>query len=347
MSRATRRLAIVGGLVLPGCTDAMPVLPTSFDLVVLDTIYEIGTESGATFETFQGIWDIEADAEGRLAVLDLGGPVVHVFDADGGHIASLAETGLGEGELDRPSGIAWSDPGRLVVWDPGSSWVSSFDVGGEEIEFRERWRAFAFGETGFCASGDRTFISYWLDGRVVHELGPDGPVRSFGDAPTVLGVETLGPELQEIAVEELTPSALLCTEAGVLDVSFVQSLVRLHDLEGSEVWSRAFQDLDPIVVYSDDGIGLGRSFDAVDGSHLLRSVVSWGEGVVLVQHELRTREIPDIGDPEVFESRLIRLQDGAELARTRHLPLVLGAHGNRLYLVSQEPFSKVTVVEAR
>ena len=113
---------------------------------MFDTITEIGAASGAAHETFQGIWDIEADAEGRLAVLDLGGPVVHVYDAAGGHVSSLDQRGLEEGQLDRPSGIAWSRPGSLMVWDPGSSWVSSFEVGSDDIGFRERWRAFAFGK---------------------------------------------------------------------------------------------------------------------------------------------------------------------------------------------------------
>ena len=193
--------------------------------------------------------------------------------------------------------------------------------------------------------GDRTYVSYWLNDEIIHELGPDGPVRSFGEAPRVVGVDALGPELQDIAIEELTPSALLCTGTSVLDVSFVQSLVRLHDADGTEVWSRSFEAFNPIVAYSDDGIGLGRGFDAVEGSHLLRSLVPWGDSMVLVQHEVRTREIPEIGDPEVFESRLIRVSDGVEVARTRDFPLVLGARGTRLYLVTQEPFSKITVVE--
>lgn len=345
--RAWVGLAALGSLSLSACGDAASEFPTSFEGLELDTIVEIGAATGAAFETFQGIWDIEADRDGRLALLDLGGPVIHMYDIGGQHLSSLDDTGLEEGHLDRPSGIAWSEPGELMVWDPGSSWVSSFDVDAATIEFEERWRAFAFGETGFCASGDRTFISYWMNDQIIHELGPEGPVRSFGAAPAVVGAESLGPELKEIATEELTPSALLCTPAGVLDVGFVQSLVRLHDMDGNEVWSRGFDDFNPILVYSDDGIGLGRGFDAEEGSFLLRSLVSWGESMVLVQHEVRTREIPEEGDVEVFESRLLRLYDGVEVARTRDLPLVLGAQGPRLYLVSQDPFSRVTVVEVR
>ena len=162
---------------------------------------------------------------------------------------------------------------------------------------------------------------------------------SSGNRPNLLQ------PLRDIAVEELTPSALLCTDLGVLDVNFVQSGVRLHDFDGNEIWSRELSDFRPIVAYSDDGIGLGRAFDQGEGSHLLRSVVPWGSSHVLVQHELRTREIPEEGDPEVFESRLLELTDGAEVARTRDFPLVFEAQGRRLYLLRQEPFAAVTVVE--
>jgi hypothetical protein len=310
-------------------------------------VFEIGAASGDPWEVFEGVWDIDVDADGRLAVLDLGGPVIHVYDTQGGHIGSIDETGLEAGQLSGPSGIAWSAPGELLVWDPGSSWVSRFSAGGSAVEFVERWRAFAFGETGFCAAGERTYLSYWLGGNVVHEIGAEGIMRSFGQAPSVAGAEVLGPDLREIAVEELTPSALSCTSAGVLDVSFVQSTARLHDYDGTPVWSRELTDLRPIVAYSDDGLGLGRAFDEDAGSHLLRSVVPWGSSMALVQHQVRTRELPQEGDTEVFESRLLSLVDGSEVDRTLAFPLALAARGRILYLVSQSPFPKVSVVEPR
>lgn len=343
--RARAGLAAIGLTVASGC-DRPSELPPGFEGWALDTLFQIGAESGVPPGAFEGIWDIEAAPDGRLAVLDLGGPVVHVFDNDGVYASSLDATGLEEGQLDRPSGIAWSASGSLLVWDPGSSWISRFRVGGS-IDFDIRWRAFAFGETGFCASGDRTFISFWMDGLIIHEWGSEGPVQSFGTAPPVTGADRLGPELQEIAVEELTPSALLCVPGGVLDVSFVQSLVRLHDLDGVEIWSHVFDDFTAIEAYSDDGIGLGRAFDVEGGSHLLRSVVPWGSSMVLVQHEIRRREILSDGEVGVFESRLVRLSDGVEVARTRELPLVLEARGSRLYLLAEEPYPRVTVAELR
>ncbi|MBM4185325.1 MAG: hypothetical protein FJ207_14100 [Gemmatimonadetes bacterium] len=321
--------------------------PATFQDVAFDTLFEVGAAEGEAWQVFGGIWDVEAAPDGHFAVLDLEAPAVHVYDERGAHVGSVEAAGLDEGALDRPNGLAWGGTGNLLVWDPGSSWISRFSVDdrGGSVDFVDRARAFAFGETGFCAAGERIYLSYWQDGSVVHEIGAEGTVRSFGAAPAVAGIETLGPELQEIAIEELTPSGLLCTPSGVLDVSFMQSTIRLHDLDGRELWSHPLADFTPIVVYTPDGMGLGRAFDENDGSHLLRSVVAWGDDMALVQHELRTREVPEEGEVEVFESRLVRLSDGAELDRTRDLPLILAAQGSRFYMVQKAPFPKVVVVE--
>jgi hypothetical protein len=269
-----------------------------------------------------------------------------VYDDTGRHVGSIEETGLDEGQLDTPTGLAWSGPGQLLVWDPGSSWVSRFAVSGSGVRFQDRFLAFAFGETGFCASRDRTYLSYFQGGQVVHEIGPQGLLRSFGPVPAVVGMETLGPELQEIATEELTPSALLCTGHGLLETSLMQSQVRMYDWDGALLWGRELEGFRPIYVYTPDGMGLGRGFDAAQGSHLLRSAVPWGDDMALLQYELRTQEIPEEGEVEVIESRLVRLEDGEEVARTRALPVVLSAQGSRLYLIQTDPFPTVIVAEA-
>jgi hypothetical protein len=344
-------LGVVSASALSACRGGgggAPDLSSLAELLQLDTLFVVGAADGEAWETFGGIWDVEAAPDGRFAVLDLDAPAVHVFDATGGHVGSITETGLEAGALDRPSGIAWSRAGELQVWDPGSSWISTYSVRGSGVEYVSRRRAFAFGETGFCSAAGRTYLSYWQDDQIVHEIGAEGgAVRSFGPAPAVVGAETLGPELQEIAVEELTPSGLLCVPAGVLDVSFVQSLIRFHDLDGGMVWGRELADFEPIVAYSDDGMGLGRRFDPTGGSHLLRSIVQVGAGMAVVQHEVRTQEIPDEGEVQVLESRLVRLADGVEVDRTRALPLFLAGQGDRLYEVRESPFPQVIVLERR
>ena len=332
---------------LQACGGGEPalVLP-NFGELQLDTVLQVGAEEGAPWETFGGIWDVQAAPDGRFAVLDLEVPAVHVFDASGQHVGSITDEGLDGGDLDRPSGLAWSDEGELMIWDPGNSWVHRFRVSDGGVAFADARRAFAFGETGFCSIRGRTYLSFWsLDNLVVHEVGDEGLANSFGAAPDIAGVETLGPELQEIAIEELTPSGLLCQEGGVLDVSFFGPQIRLHDLDGSLLWSRDLEAFNRIEIYTPDGMGLGRRFDQSGGSHLLESVSAWGDGVALVQHTLPKQEFPEPGEVEVLESRLIRLEDGEELDRTRDLPPILAAEGTRLYSVEDTPFPRVIVLE--
>jgi hypothetical protein len=317
-----------------------------FDALQLDTVLEVGAAEGAEWETFGGIWEVQAGPDGRFAVLDLEVPAVRVFSAAGEHIGSVTQEGTEGGTLDGPTGLAWSASGELLVWDPGNSWVHRFRVTDTGVSFVDAWRAFAFGETGFCSTGGRVFLSYWsFDNLVVHEIGDEGLANSFGEIPAIAGVETLGPELQEIAIEELTPSGLLCSGNAVLDVSFFGPQIRRHDLDGTLLWSRELADFNRIEIYTPDGMGLGRSFDQDEGSHLLESVAAWGDGVALVQHTMPRREFPEPGEVEVVESRLLRLEDGEELDRTRDLPPILSVQGRRLYAVEDLPYPHVIVLE--
>lgn len=336
-------------LPLAGCAGdaAPPAPPPSLGAIALDTLYRIGAEQGESWESFGGIWDVKASPSGRLALLDIDTGQAHVYAADGTHIGSITETGAGEGALDQPSGFAWSGPDELLVWDPGASWISRFGVGGEGVQFEDRQRAFAFGETGFCAHGDRVYLSYWQDGLVVHEMGEMGVENSFGEAPEIPGMASLGPELQEIGVEELSPSMLMCTDDGVLDAAYFGSHVRYHDLDGTLRWERDLDDFNALVVFTPDGMGLGRQFDGLEGTHLLQSVTPWGEGYALIQHKLQRDEFPQPGEVEEIESRLIRLDDGQEMDRTRALPLILDSWGRRLYMADPEPYPHVVVAEIR
>jgi len=331
--------------ILAGCGDSPGAPPSTIQGLALDTLFTIGAAEGETWEAFGGIWDVAASPSGFVAILDIEASQVHVYDRNGALVGSITEEGLGEGALSQPAGLSWRSGNELLVWDPGSSWISRFSIRRSSVHFADRWRAFAFGETGFCARRDRTYLSYWNDDLIVHEIGAEGPVRSFGPAPDIPGVETLGPELQEIAIEELTPSGLLCAPGGVLDVSLSGAQVRFHDADGTPAWTRQFADFNSLVVYTPDGMGLGRQFDEEEGTHLLRSVVAWGEDMALVQHELLRQEFPEVGETKVIESRLVRLSDGAEIDRTRELPVVLASWGNRLYAARQEPFPQVIVLE--
>jgi hypothetical protein len=347
---ATLTLASVA--VLSGCSESDPpavttaaALPATLQGLATDTLFEIGASQGESWRSFGGIWDVDVSSSGNTAVLDIESAQVHVYDSTGAHVGSVLTAGLDPGSLEAPSGLTWAGDDDLLVWDPGTSTISQFDVSTTGVQFEERVAAYAFGETGFCADDDHTYLSYWQNGLVVHEIGDAGVDRSFGTAPQIPGMSELGPELQEIGIEELSPSELLCTPAGVLDVAFFGSRIRLHDHAGTLVWEREFEEFNPLSVYSPDGMGLGRQFDATQGTSLLHSIVAWGADHALVQHEIRTREFLEEGEVPVLESRLIRLSDGAEVDRSRELPRILATWGSRFYVVVDDPFPRIVVLE--
>lgn len=349
--RAAAALALLSAAVISGCSDDSPPaeaaggLPSSLQGIAGDTIFEIGAAQGESWQTFGGIWDVDVSPSGFVALLDIETGQVHVYDEAGGHVGSVSQKGVDPGALEAPAALAWGGAGDLLVWDPGTSNISDFNVSSAGVEFEQRWPAFAFGETGFCADGERRYMSYWQDGLVVHQIGNAGVERSFGAVPEIPGMETLGPELQEIAVEELSPSELLCTPSGVLDVAFFGSKMRLHDSAGALVWEKKFEEFNPMSVFTPDSMGLGRQFDEAEGSSLLHSVLEWGDEHAMIQHEIRTAEFVAEGEVPVVESRLVRLADGAEVDRTRELPRVLASWGRRLYIVVDDPFPKVVVLE--
>ena len=315
----------------------------------VDTVATVGAPEGQPWEAFGGIWEVAAAPDGRFAVLDIEAGAVHVYDATGAHLGSVAEAGLEPGQLRRATGLAWNPNGELLVWDPGGSWVSSFTVSPDGVSFSDRQPAYAFGETGFCALDDRIYLSYLLEDQVVHEINAEGVVaRSFSQAPAVAGIETIAEDLRALAREELTPSRLLCLADRILEVSYFQSRIQLHDSEGSLVWSREVDEFSPVVAYSPDDMGVGLRYAEGSGSHLSRSVVPWGVDRALLQYELRTPGPRPAGaDYESLESRLIRLDTGEEVDRTRGLPLFLAGYGDRLYQVRQLPFPQVLVLEGR
>jgi hypothetical protein len=85
MKRASTASSVtsLAGVALAACAEDVPELPTALDALVLDTLFELAAATGESWQTFEGVWDVEVDAEGRVAILDIGGPAVHVYDARG------------------------------------------------------------------------------------------------------------------------------------------------------------------------------------------------------------------------------------------------------------------------
>jgi len=313
--------------------------------VHLQALATIGAPSGLPGERFGGIWDVAMAEDGRVAVLDFSEHAVHLYDRNGALLTSLTARGRGEGELGQPTGLSWGAGDDLYIWDPGNARIAQFNASGASLTPVASRRAAAFGDTGFCTLGGRSFLSTYSEARVLHEVGTDGAiVRSFSPPPEIPGLEGVSGVARELALEELTPARLLCDPSGgqVLEMSFFQGRVQLHSAAGELLWSRALADFHPVELVNPEEMGLAYRFSEGTGSHLARSVIPWGEGRILLQYEIRSGEA---GVLTALESRLLDLSTGEELDRTRDLPLFLAASGNRLVSVGTLPFPQITIYE--
>jgi len=348
--------ALVIGITLAGCGDASTPESAAVDRagpetgieeLTFDTLAVLGSPQGQPWEAFGGVWDVAVTSDGRFAVIDFQAPAVHVYGADAGHLGSVAARGSGPGELLGPSGIGWDAGGHLVVWDPSNGRISRYSVDAGGTRFVDQRRAFAFGETGFCTLGDRVYLSFLQDDHVVHEINPDaGIAHSFSPAPDVIGIEAISGGAREMALEDLTPSRLLCAEGRVIEVGFFQPRVQAFSPDGDLLWSRELDDFTPVLPVSPDDMGVGFEYDEASGSHMARSVVPWGANHALVQYEVRRPGPRPAGaDFHALESRLIRTDSGEEVSRTWDLPLILASGGDRLFAVRQFPVPQVLVLE--
>ncbi|TVP53954.1 MAG: hypothetical protein EA351_14225 [Gemmatimonadales bacterium] len=100
------------------------------------------------------------------------------------------------------------------------------------------------------------------------------------------------------------------------------------------------------MVESVNGGGVGLRRHPETGSHLARSAFLWDADHLLVQYQ--PRAAPGAADePLHLESRLFNLESGAEVDRSRALPLLMAADGPHVFAVENEPWPRVLVLERR
>ena len=97
----------------------------------------LGTVTGEGPEQFSEIAALEADAEGRIYVLDYQSQSIRVFDADGVYSHTIGRQGEGPGEMMQGSGLNWGPEGNLWVWDARGRF-SIFTPEGEFVDSRLR-----------------------------------------------------------------------------------------------------------------------------------------------------------------------------------------------------------------
>lgn len=93
-------------------------------------VLQFGTNSGAGPSQFNGATDIAVDnRNGDIYVVDSGNNRVQRFDRDGRFVSEFGSAGRGDGQFDRPYGIAIDKDGYVFVADSGNKRIQKFAPG--------------------------------------------------------------------------------------------------------------------------------------------------------------------------------------------------------------------------
>ena len=98
-------------------------------------------------------WEIGADREGRIYVLDGAGGRVVVFGRSGSVVGSVGRPGRGPGELSEPTALAVSADGEVAVYDYGAVGIARWGPTGELPQLERLEASFWGPELGLASWG--------------------------------------------------------------------------------------------------------------------------------------------------------------------------------------------------
>jgi hypothetical protein len=101
-----------------------------FDARSSQPVLQFGSNAGAGPGQFRGATDLAVDnRNGDVYVVDSGNNRVQRFDRDGRFVAEFGSAGRGNGQFDRPFGIAIDKEGYIFVADTGNKRIQKFAPG--------------------------------------------------------------------------------------------------------------------------------------------------------------------------------------------------------------------------
>jgi hypothetical protein len=140
---------------------------------------QIGEAEGADALMFASVSGLEADADGRIYVLDRQANELRIFGPDGAHVRSVGRGGGGPGEYVSANGLLWLTEDSLLVVDQQGGRYSVLTRDGEFVRSVPRTISFfGWAFTGRIL-GDRIYE---------HGFAGSGPDRS----PALIGTSLRG-----------------------------------------------------------------------------------------------------------------------------------------------------------
>ncbi len=311
-------------------------------------VLEIGRVDGPVEETLGLISDVEVDPAGRIFVLERFSPSpgVYWFDPSGGYGGSLGRQGQGPGEFSSPTAMAVDSRGQIHIVDNGNLRIMSFapSEGSFSLVSETRLDRPA---VDICALGTRRFLLGRHEGHLVQEIAADGSaINSFGAQiqPEPELARRLGPVHSRTIVFRLNQGRLACDQKTGTIVHLPESspLVRAYSSAGRLLWTTMLSDHATV-----EWSLTRRGECCAHRPHPRTKSIHTGEGAVFSEggdiwvslSEFR----PGTALPLSYELRVLRLEDGNEVAK-EEVPnaVAVKSHG-RLFGFVQEPFPRIVV----
>ena len=117
----------VGDTLVVRTTGAIPEAGTH----TLTELWRVGDVAGVDSTiSFGRINGFSLQPDGTVAVFDVTGPTLRIYDAQGKYVRTIGRKGAGPGEYSQSNGLAYLNDGRLAFWDPSTARVTLYNADG-------------------------------------------------------------------------------------------------------------------------------------------------------------------------------------------------------------------------
>jgi 6-bladed beta-propeller protein len=299
----------------------------------------IGTLSDEDGHAFGLVRDAKLLFDDRVVVLDGRRQELSVFSREGRVLQLLGGPGRGPGEYLVPERLAM-DEEHLWVSDPANGRINVYGVDRSRVELVGSFSPDVIA-MDICSIGGSLVVLGLFEGRILHVFKNSGEhIRSFGIPPPIPKVDE---RFRSLMTGSLTDGRLACVDDRIVVVHRNLPALTAFSIDGEVIWESEVADYRQMKIRQTEK---GRiSYDVEDETgthHTAFFLMPVGTSRVVLQLGIIGRGAR-ADEYQALDTRLISLEDGSEVGRTRAWPL-LATIGNRLVVTYEnQPFPQIAI----
>ncbi len=314
--------------------------------VVLDSpIYQFGGSPKTEAEEL-GVVDFGIVLSNGAAVLSDASNHRLVYLSPSGQVRALfGRRGEGPAEIGQASGLYLRDDGKLVFRDAEHQRAGLFSPNDTALQFEGTFRIDSYARQFCSLNGNTVGVRYRPQRqRTLEVMSDDGTEVKYIGLPLVRGVNQVN--------VIWTNGALMCLpqQQRVIFAAQTGDVLAYH-ADGRLVWRRKIADFHPSQVkIVGGGVLLTAAPPPLNRSATVRSLVRLDSTTGLLQMILLKRNgegksstVERVG----IDSRIIDLENGAELGRQSNLPLFISARDGLALSTVEDPEPVVSLIRFR